>query len=249
LSATCRWALAVTLGSLLMMGATAHAEVWGYVDGKGRKHFADHQVNRHYRLLFQTPGSPVTAVHQARSRAASLHTAFEISVGYKAVKHLIREAAAASGVEYDLLKAVISTESNFNARAVSPMGAVGLMQVIPETAERFGVSPSGRQTVGQRLIDPRTNLQAGARYLAWLLKRFDGEIPLALAAYNAGEGAVDRAGRQIPNYPETQNYVRKVMRLHQDLRPQQPSRSQRTITQQARVEDTTAPPAAVIASN
>ena len=249
MSAAGRWALAFTLGSLLMVSAPARAEVWGYVDGKGRKHFADHQVNHRYQLMFQNPGSPATLGRLERSRAASLHTAFEISVGYKAVKHLIREAAADSGVEYDLLKAVISTESNFNARAVSPMGAIGLMQVIPETAERFGVSPSGRQTVGQRLTDPRTNLQAGARYLAWLLKRFDGEVPLALAAYNAGEGAVDRAGRQIPNYPETQNYVRKVMRLHQDLRPQQAARSQRTVTQQARAEGTASRPVAVIASN
>jgi len=234
-----RMGLGITMGLLLLASAPAFAEVWGYVDARGQNHFADHQVNRRYQLLFQSPGSSASTDRSVRSRAASLHTAFEISVGYKAVKHLIREAAAASGVDYDLLKAVISTESNFNAKVVSPMGAVGLMQVIPETAERFGVSAKGRQTVEQRLTDPRINLQAGARYLAWLLKRFDGEVPLALAAYNAGEGAVDRAGRRIPNYSETQNYVRKVMRLHRDLRPPQAIRTQRNITQQASAAGTT----------
>ncbi|MEZ5705634.1 MAG: lytic transglycosylase domain-containing protein [Burkholderiaceae bacterium] len=89
----------------------------------------------------------------------------------------------------------------FNARAeVSPVGAVGLMQLMPETAQRFGVKPQGARSVEQRLTDPRTNLHAGARYLSWLLNRFDGEVMLALAAYNAGEGAVDRAGRQVPNF-------------------------------------------------
>ena len=238
MSAVGRWVLVFAVGCLLSVGGPAHAEVWGYVDGKGRKHFADHQVNHRYRLLFQKPGSVEPTVRSARSRAASVHTAFEISVGYKAVKHLIREAAAATGVEYDLLKAVISAESNFNPRAVSPMGAVGLMQLIPETAKRFGVTAQGRESVKQRLTDPRTNLHAGARYLAWLLKRFDGEVSLALAAYNAGEGAVDRAGRQIPNYRETQNYVRKVMRLHQDLRPARTARPQSATTQQARAAET-----------
>ena len=206
---------------LLLAAVPAQAEVWGYVDGQGRKHFADHQVSPRYQLYFKSPGAASAAPAAAlprRSAYSSLHTAFDISVGYKAVRHLIREAAVASGVDYELLKAVISTESNFNARAVSPMGAVGLMQLMPETAQRFGVKPVGLQSVEQRLTDPKTNLLAGARYLSWLLNRFDGEVMLALAAYNAGEGAVDRAGRQVPNYRETQNYVRKVMRLHEALR-------------------------------
>jgi soluble lytic murein transglycosylase-like protein len=205
---------------LLLVCAPVHAEVWGYVDARGQKHFANHQVNRRYQLFFKTPSarSGSDGPRFVRSRSATLHAAFEISVGYKAVKQLIREAAAATGVEYELLKAVISTESNFNAQAMSPMGAVGLMQLIPDTARRFGVRAKGGQSIERRLTDPRTNLLAGARYLAWLLKRFDGEVELALAAYNAGEGAVDRAGRQVPNYRETQNYVRKVMRLQKDLR-------------------------------
>ncbi|MEZ5707741.1 MAG: transglycosylase SLT domain-containing protein [Burkholderiaceae bacterium] len=210
--------LVASLGLMLLAATPARAEVWGYVDAKGRTHFADHQINHRYQLYFKGAGAVAEPERLRRSAASSLQTSFEISVGYKAVRHLIREAAIASGVDYELLKAVISTESNFNARAVSPVGAVGLMQLMPETAQRFGVKPQGARSVEQRLTDPRTNLHAGARYLSWLLNRFDGEVMLALAAYNAGEGAVDRAGRQVPNFRETQNYVRKVMRLHQALR-------------------------------
>jgi soluble lytic murein transglycosylase-like protein len=93
------------------------------------------------------------------------------------------------------------------------------MQVIPDTAERFGVRATGRQSVSERLTDPRTNIQTGARYLAWLINYFNGDVRLAVAAYNAGEGAVLKAGRRIPNYPETINYVRKVTDLHHSLKP------------------------------
>ena len=101
-----------------------------------------------------------------------------------------------------LIHAVISVESNYDARAVSPRGAQGLMQLMPATARRFG------------LADPfveRDNVYAGARYLKWLLDYFSGDLELALAGYNAGEQAVVKAGRKIPQYPETQAYVRRVM--------------------------------------
>ncbi|APD13337.1 lytic transglycosylase domain-containing protein [Pandoraea pulmonicola] len=115
---------------------------------------------------------------------------------------LVQRAARTASLEAALLHAVIETESGYDPRAVSPRGAIGLMQVLPRTGARFGV---------RRLEDPAENLRAGAAYLQWLLTRFDGELPLALAAYNAGEGAVLRYGRRIPPFPETQNYVRKVM--------------------------------------
>ena len=92
-------------------------------------------------------------------------------------------------------------ESNFNVYAVSPKGACGILQLIPETAERFGV---------EDVFDAGENIDGGARYLRWLLERFDGDTRLALAAYNAGENAVQRYGG-IPPYRETQDYVRKVL--------------------------------------
>lgn len=148
-----------------------------------------------------------------------LLASFEVSLPYKAVRPWLREAAAETGVDYELLKAVVATESGFDPKAVSHRGAIGLMQLIPDTAVRFGVKAKADATVAQQLTDPRTNIRAGARYLAWLLRRFDGRTELALAAYNAGEGAVDRAGRRIPPYPETRHYVSKVTRLQAWLTP------------------------------
>ncbi|WP_051376776.1 lytic transglycosylase domain-containing protein [Burkholderia sp. WSM2232] len=115
---------------------------------------------------------------------------------------MIDEAAREYNVPPALVRAVVTTESSFDPQAVSPKGALGLMQLMPATARRFGAADS---------MDPRTNLRAGTRYLRWLLDRFDSDLNLAVAAYNAGEGAVDRYGGQIPPYPETREYVTKVL--------------------------------------
>jgi len=147
----------------------------------------------------------------ARANDWALLATFEVSAPYKAVRPWMREAARAHGLDYALLKAVVATESGFDPVAVSPKGAVGLMQLMPATAQRFGVpAPNG-------LKDPRTNLGAGSRYLAELLRLFNGDLTLALAAYNAGEGAVLRAGRQVPDLAETRHYVSTVLQLYQRL--------------------------------
>ncbi|MEZ5700780.1 MAG: DUF4124 domain-containing protein [Burkholderiaceae bacterium] len=99
--------LVASLGLMLLAATPARAEVWGYVDAKGRTHFADHQINHRYQLYFKGAGAVAEPERLRRSAASSLQTSFEISVGYKAVRHLIREAAIASGVDYELLKAVI----------------------------------------------------------------------------------------------------------------------------------------------
>lgn len=119
----------------------------------------------------------------------------------------IERHARAKGLDPELVHAVIRAESAYRPAAVSPKGAVGLMQVMPATGRRFGVSDLA-QTEG--------NLRAGTSYLRHLLDRFDN-VPLALAAYNAGEGAVIRYGSQIPPYPETQNYVRSILRDYGDV--------------------------------
>jgi len=113
---------------------------------------------------------------------------------------LVREAAERHRIDPALVRAVIETESNWNAEAVSRKGAVGLMQLIPTTAQRFGVND---------LYSPQQNVDAGVRYLKTLLERYNGNLDLALAAYNAGEGAVDRA-HGIPSFRETRNYVQRV---------------------------------------
>ena len=117
------------------------------------------------------------------------------------VSDLIDRAAMESGVAPSLLRAVVQQESAFNPAAVSRAGAAGLMQLMPGTARRFGVHDR---------FDPAQNLRGGAAYLAWLLRHFNHDIDLALAAYNAGEGSVRRHGNQIPPFAETQAYVRSV---------------------------------------
>lgn len=119
---------------------------------------------------------------------------------------LIYDIAVRHSVNPHLVAAMIHVESAFNPRAVSRKGACGLMQLLPETAKRFGVKKK------KDLFDPSKNLEAGVKYLKWLTKRFGGDTKKILAAYNAGEGAVDRFGG-IPPYRETQNYVKKIFGL------------------------------------
>ncbi len=217
------------LAGLMLFGALplAHAEVWGYVDSKGVAHFAAGKVDERYELFFRGGESFDTSRGVgSTARAVAVPTAapkliafFEISPSYKQVKHHLREASKANDIDYELLKALIATESGFDASAVSPKGAVGLMQVMPATAERYGVSSDAKAPAARKLADPGTNIKAGSRYLRYLLDLFPGKLELALAAYNAGEGAVMRAGNRIPNYPETQNYVKTVMQLYTMLKP------------------------------
>jgi soluble lytic murein transglycosylase-like protein len=121
----------------------------------------------------------------------------------KRIIELVNKLAPNYAVDPRLALAVISVESNFNPKAVSPKNAGGVMQLIPETAERFNVT---------NVFDPAQNIRGGLAYLRWLLAYYQGRVALAAAAYNAGEGAVDRH-RGIPPYRETQTYVARVMKL------------------------------------
>lgn len=207
--------------------APARAEVWGYVDDRGVAHFAAEKLDERYELFFRGGESFDTAggVQTPRSVAVptrsltKLHAYFDISPKYKQVKHHLREASHEHGVEIELLQALIATESGFDPQAVSPKGAVGLMQIMPATAQRYGVNADRKAPIAQKLTDPRTNVRTGTRYLRDLIRRYPGQLDLALAAYNAGEGAVQRAGNRIPNYRETQNYVKTVMQLYGMLKP------------------------------
>ena len=124
-----------------------------------------------------------------------------ISSGNVAIDAIVQEAAALHGIDPCLVLSVMRAESGFNRGAISPKGASGLMQLMPATAARFGV---------RNIFDPRENILAGTRYLRWLLDRFNGDVRLALAGYNAGEGAVEFYGLRIPPFQETQGYVRTI---------------------------------------
>jgi soluble lytic murein transglycosylase-like protein len=138
---------------------------------------------------------------------AAPHPAPDVTVA--AIADAVERAAAQHSVPAALIHSVIKVESNYDPTAVSPKGALGLMQLIPATARRFGVS---------NVFDPADNIQGGARYLRYLLDLYGGDYPLALAAYNAGEGAVAKYGT-VPPYPETQNYLKLVARQLRDAAP------------------------------
>ena len=232
--------LGALAGLLLgLFALPAVADVWGYVDAKGVAHFSTEKLDERYELFFKG-GESFSTEKSDRSApapsgkkssndyvmpAGSAHAPtkllayFDVSPNYKAVKHLLKDAAQMHGIDYELLQALIATESGFDTFAVSPKGAVGLMQLMPPTAERYGVKADKKTPIEKKLTDPKTNIKAGSTYLRDLIKLFPGQLELAVAAYNAGEGAVQRAGNKIPNYPETKNYVKTVMQLYGHLKP------------------------------
>ncbi|WP_254790033.1 lytic transglycosylase domain-containing protein [Variovorax sp. OV329] len=205
------------------------ASIYGYVDEKGVAHFASEPLDARYQLFFKAgqsfdtaAGLPGAGAGRGGSTAAqrSLLAMFDASPGYRNAKRALRDAAHRHDIDYELLQALVATESGFDPQAVSPKGALGLMQVMPDTAARYGVRGDARATVEAKLFDPRQNVATGSRYLADLIVLFPGRLDLALAAYNAGEGAVQKAGNRIPNYPETRNYVATVMQLYAYLKPE-----------------------------
>jgi soluble lytic murein transglycosylase-like protein len=222
------------LVGMLAWHTPAQADVWGYIDAKGVAHFASEKVDDRYELFFKggtgfdtrdgvnTPAKPEAepprqvAVPAGKSKLLAY---FDVSPNFKAVKHHMRESAQAYNLDFELLQALIATESGFDANAVSPKGAVGLMQLMPPTAQRYGVRGDAKTPIEKKLTDPKTNIRAGSRYLRDLINMFPGKLELALAAYNAGEGAVQRYGNKIPPFKETQNYVVTVMQIYNQLKP------------------------------
>jgi soluble lytic murein transglycosylase-like protein len=225
-----RWPSLLAGLLLLFLQQAAYADVWGYIDEKGVAHFAAEKLDDRYEIFyrggesFDTSKTPKNANDTPRPVSvptvpAKLLAYFDVSPSYKVVKHHLREASNLHKVDYELLQALIATESGFDAGAVSPKGAIGLMQIMPDTARRFGVDADKKVTLEKKLFDPKINVRTGTRYLRLLIDMFPGRLDLALASYNAGEGAVQKAGNQIPNFKETQNYVKTVMQLYTGLKP------------------------------
>ena len=216
----------------LQQGLAHAADIYGYIDSNGIAHFAAEKVDERYQVFFRGGQSFDTAKGisplsrsgrkldgKVPPAAQSLLALFEASPSYKTAKAALRDASNKHSIDYELLQALVATESGFDAQAVSPKGAMGLMQLMPATAQRYGVAADKRTSIEKKLFDPRINIAAGSRYLRDLIAMFPGQIELALAAYNAGEGAVQRAGNKIPNYKETQNYVQTVLQLYAYLKP------------------------------
>jgi soluble lytic murein transglycosylase-like protein len=179
----------------------ASAQIAKVLDTTGRQLFVNAEPPATIRLGALKPRAtiymPAESFLTGRERPA-------VSIDRDGAEKLVREAADRHHVDPALVRAVIETESNWNPRAYSHKGAGGLMQLIPTTAQRYGAYD---------LFNPQQNIDAGVKHLKWLLERYNGNLDLALAAYNAGEGAVDRA-HGIPAFRETRDYVQKVQNAY-----------------------------------
>ena len=227
-----RLLIAVAIGAC---ASPAFADLWAYVDPQGHSHVANRQVDARYTLFFKgaTTLDAPEAPADARSRAidALAGTRLYEQATDPARVHrftsLIEANARSAGLDPALVLAVVAVESAFDPRAVSDKGAVGLMQILPDTGERYGVRTDAKRSTTDKLLDPATNVHVGTRYLRDLLARFGNDLSLALAAYNAGEGAVATHANRVPPFAETRDYVRLVRALYAVYRPAPPSPSGR----------------------
>jgi soluble lytic murein transglycosylase-like protein len=204
-----RWrrsnAAGILLGTLVLCAIPAHGQIVSYLDSSGKRVFINADPTPAGRRA--RPAGPqavlVSSVSPQTTQtlpAASSDMGAAEQANRQKIEQMIRETSARYNVDPALIRAVIETESNWNSKAVSRRGALGLMQLVPGTARQLGVNNA---------FDPKQNLDGGVRYLHTLLERYNGDLDRALAAYNAGPGAVDRA-RGVPWYRETREYVRKV---------------------------------------
>lgn len=194
--------------SLALLASTgAVADVYKYVDDSGHVFYTDEPRHKLFKLIIKTP--PIR--RHATPSSAPLYTNMSFRRNsYSAVNKaryndMIADAAQRHQVDEKLLHAVIQAESSYNPSAISSAGAVGLMQLMPGTARRFGVTDR---------VNPDQNVDGGTKYLKHLINMFGPRLDLAIAAYNAGENAVIRHNNSIPPYRETQDYVRQVLALY-----------------------------------
>ncbi len=188
---------ALVLGALgLLLVPSSQAQIASSIALDGRRLF----INAEPPVTLGLSTAKRKNIYLPREAPFAGRTHPAVTVDRDGVEKLVREAADRHRVDPALIRAVIQTESNWNPIALSNKGAGGLMQLIPTTARRFGVND---------VFNPQQNIDGGVHYLKTLLDRYNGNLDMALAAYNAGEGAVDRA-RGIPSFRETRNYVQKV---------------------------------------
>ena len=193
--------LTLMLLAWLLAALPAHADIYKYVDKHGRVILTDTPTHTGYKRLVKT----WKGWEEAKSRIALQ----DFEKNRSRFTSTIRQYAERYHLPHSLLHAVITAESAYDPEAVSRAGAVGLMQLMPETARRYGVS---------NRRNPTDNINGGTRYLRDLLLMFNNNVQLALAAYNAGENAVKKYGNKIPPYAETQTYVKKVISYYQEYR-------------------------------
>jgi soluble lytic murein transglycosylase-like protein len=189
--------VALLLGFGLIQSTWAEV-IYSFTDEHGVVHFSNVPTDKRYVPFIGSRTNP----RKSRTASNNEHLIASLKTQYGPV---IKEVARAHALEDALLHAVVTAESAYNPRAVSKKGAAGLMQLMPETAQRYGVTDR---------FDPVQNLHGGARYLTELLRMFNGNLSLTLAAYNAGENNVVKYGNRIPPFQETRAYVPKVLDLY-----------------------------------
>ena len=200
------------LGSFAASQARA-GEIYSYVDDDGVMHFSNVPTDKRYKKVRARPSGGGVYKADPRTEAAAVSPAKARAISRSAALEKYREHIDAAAEKYslpvELLLAVMAVESHFNETALSEKGAVGLMQLMPGTAREMYVADAWA---------PEQNIDGGARYLRILANQYEGDLVKTLAAYNAGPNAVRRAGGKVPNIPETQAYVRKVLALYQAFR-------------------------------
>jgi soluble lytic murein transglycosylase-like protein len=196
---------AVALGAVAQ---SAVADIYMLKDERGVVHFTNiPSGDKRFKMVRKEEGTPPLTV-----AAGMPQYALPSPEMIRRYTPMIESASRKHGVEVALVHAVITAESGYNAGAISRAGARGIMQLMPDTARRFGV---------QNIMDPAQNIQGGVKYLRELLTLFNGDKELAVAAYNAGENAVIRHGHRIPPYTETVNYVPKVLGIYRKFQSKQ----------------------------
>jgi soluble lytic murein transglycosylase-like protein len=210
---TCRRPRLLLLVLLAVAAVPCTAEgIYGYVDESGVAHWSNLPLEGYVLFRKDPPKSaaPQRSVGAAQPEVSQASGArLNMPALRKRYSHLVAKVASEQHVDAALLHAVVTVESGYNERAISPKGASGLMQLMPATALRYGVTD---------VWNPLENLRGGARYLRDLLALFNDNLNLALAAYNAGEGAVIGSGHKIPPYPETRSYVPRVLQHYEHYR-------------------------------
>ena len=184
--------------SLLIAAAsasTARADFFQYTDDAGVVHITNVPTSNKYRWMMEERKPSILSPSNPAYRKLSKQK----------FDGMISAAASRYGIDPHLVRAIVKAESDYDEKAVSKKGATGLMQLMPATATRMGV---------KNIHDPEDNVEGGIRYLSKLLKMFDWQVPLAVAAYNAGENAVVKHGNRIPPYSETQTYVKRVLHYY-----------------------------------
>jgi len=187
------------------------AQLYSYRDAEGRLHITDRPINQkgmtHLKTYIPKDRRPAPADDNGLAERDALTGRSKYRLSQGQLKGLVDPIARSMEVDPELVHAVILVETGGDPYAKSHKGAMGLMQLIPATAERFGVD---------KPYDPRQNIKGGIRYLQYLLSYFEGNVDFVLAAYNAGENAVDKHSG-IPPYKETRNYVRKVRKIYKPV--------------------------------